>query len=34
MGLGENRYIVESSAAIVFFLKQSLFSIVYEAIIS
>ena len=34
MGLGENRYIVESSAAIVFFLKQSLFSIVYEAITS
>ena len=34
MGLEENRYIVESSAAIVVFLKQSLFSIVYEAIIS
>ena len=34
MGLEENRYILESSAAIVFFLKQSLFSIVYEGIIS
>ena len=34
MGLEENRYIVESSAAIVVFLKQSRFSIVYEAIIS
>ena len=34
MGLGENRYIVESSAAIVFFLKLSLFSTVYEAITS